>query len=266
MNDEQLLRYSRHILLEELGIEGQERLLAAHALVIGAGGLGSPVLLYLASAGVGHITVVDPDVVDLTNLQRQIAHDLSRIGQAKARSAAQSMAAINPGIQIEARVERAGPEALDRLVAAADVVLDCSDNFETRHAVNRACVAQRKPLVSGAAIRFDGQISVFDSRGHEGDPAAPADAPCYACLFPPEAPADEVRCATMGVFAPLVGIVGAMQAAEAIKLLAGSGRSLAGRLQMLDGRCMEWTEIGLKRRPGCSVCDPAVPGSAASGR
>ncbi len=266
MNDDQLLRYSRHILLDELGIEGQERLLASHALVIGAGGLGSPVLLYLGSAGVGRITVVDHDTVDLTNLQRQIAHDMARVGQPKARSAAQSIAAINPEVAVRALIERAGPERLDALVAEADVVLDCSDNFATRHAVNRACVAHRKPLVSGAAIRFDGQISVFDSRGHHGDPAAPADAPCYACLFPPETPADEVRCATMGVFAPLVGIVGAMQAAEAIKLLAGSGRSLAGRLQMLDGRSMEWTEIALKRRPGCSVCDPAAAGTATAGR
>ncbi len=246
MNDDQLLRYSRHILLDELGIEGQHKLLDAHALVIGAGGLGSPVALYLGTAGVGRITIVDHDTVDLTNLQRQIAHDMSRVGQPKAESAAQSIAEINPEVQVVALTERAGPERLDALVATADVVIDCTDNFATRHAVNAACVAHRKPLVSGAAIGFDAQISVYDTRQ--------PDAPCYACLFPPDAAFEEVRCATMGVFAPLVGIVGSMQAAEALKLLAGTGESLAGRLQMLDARSMEWTEIKTSRAPDCSVC------------
>lgn len=246
MNDDQLLRYSRHILLDEIGVEGQQRLLDAHALVIGAGGLGSPALLYLGTAGVGTITVVDHDTVDLTNLQRQIAHDLARVGTPKAESAARSIHAINPEVRVEARVERAGPQQLDALVRAADVVLDCSDNFATRHAVNRACVAHRVPLVSGAAIRFDGQISVYDTRD--------AASPCYACLFPEDAGYEEVACSTMGVFAPLVGIVGAMQAAEALKLVAGVGPSLAGRLQMLDGRAMAWTEIRLARRADCPVC------------
>ena len=246
MNDEQLLRYSRHILLDELGVEGQQRLLASHALVIGAGGLGSPVALYLGTAGVGTITLIDHDTVDLTNLQRQIAHNMSRVGQAKAASAAQTIAAINPEVQVVALQERAEGQRLDALVAQADVVLDCSDNFATRHAVNRACVAQGKPLVSGAAIGFDGQISVYDTRSH--------DAPCYACVFPPEVAFEEVRCAIMGVFAPLVGIIGTMQAAEALKLLAGVGSSLAGRLQMLDARSMEWTEIRVARQPGCPVC------------
>jgi molybdopterin-synthase adenylyltransferase len=246
MNDDQLLRYSRHILLDELGIEGQQRLLQSHALVIGAGGLGSPVALYLATAGVGTITIVDHDTVDVTNLQRQIAHNLSRVGQPKAMSAAMTMAAINPEVQVIALQERVDANRLATLAADADVVLDCSDNFATRQAVNVACVAQRKPLVSGAAIGFDGQISVYDTRD--------AANPCYACLFPPEVTVEEVRCATMGVFAPLVGIIGTMQAAEALKLLAGVGSSLAGRLQMLDGRTMEWSEIRVARHRACTVC------------
>jgi molybdopterin/thiamine biosynthesis adenylyltransferase len=246
MTDDQLLRYSRHILLEEIGIEGQERLLRSRALVIGAGGLGSPVALYLGTAGVGHITLVDHDHVDLTNLQRQIAHTAARIGQAKAESAALSIHAINPEPQVDAKVQRADAALLDEWVAQADVVLDCSDNFETRQRVNAACVKHRRPLVSGAAIGFDGQISVYDTRQ--------PDAPCYACLFPPGSTFEEDRCATMGVFAPLVGIIGTMQAAEALKLLAGMGRSLAGRLLMLDARNMEWTDVRLQRQPDCPVC------------
>jgi molybdopterin-synthase adenylyltransferase len=246
LSDEQLLRYSRHILLDELGVEGQQRLLDGHALVIGAGGLGSPVALYLGTAGVGTITLVDHDTVDVTNLQRQIAHNLARVGQPKVGSAAQAIAAINPEVRVIGLQERADAQRLDVLVAAADVVLDCSDNFSTRHAVNAACVAHRKPLVSGAAIGFDGQISVYDTRADNN--------PCYACIFPPEATFEEVRCATMGVFAPLVGIIGTMQAAEALKLLAGVGSSLAGRLQMLDARSMEWNEIRVARAPTCPVC------------
>ena len=246
MNDDQLLRYSRHILLDALGIEGQQRLLDAHALVIGAGGLGSPVALYLATAGVGTVTIVDGDTVDLTNLQRQIAHNLSRVGAPKAASAAQTMHAINPEVRVHALQERADASRLDELVAQADVVIDCSDNFATRQAVNAACVEHARPLVSGAAIGFDGQLSVYDTRD--------AARPCYACLFPPDAAVEEVRCATMGVFAPLVGIIGSMQAAEALKLLAGVGSSLAGRLQMLDARSMEWTEIRLARTADCPVC------------
>lgn len=241
-----MLRYSRHILLDDIGIEGQRRLLASHALVIGAGGLGSPVALYLATAGVGTITIVDGDTVDLTNLQRQIAHDLSRVGTSKAASAARTMHAINPEIRIHALAERADAARLAALVGAADVVLDCSDNYATRHAINAACVQHGKPLVAGAAIGFDGQISVYDSR----DPASP----CYACLFPADAAFDEVQCSTMGVFAPLVGIIGSMQAAEALKLLAGIGTSLAGRLQMLDARTMAWTEIRAARAHACGVC------------
>lgn len=248
MNDEQLLRYSRHVLLDDIGIEGQQRLLDSHALVIGAGGLGSPALLYLGTAGVGRLTVVDHDTVDLTNLQRQIAHDRSRVGQPKAESAAHRVRSINPDVQLRAVARRADDALLAELVATADVVLDCSDNFRTRHAVNAACVQHRKPLVSGAAIGFDGQVSVYDSRQPE--------APCYACLFPPEAAFEEVACATMGVFAPLVGIIGTVQAAEALKLLAGIGRPLAGRLLMLDGRAMAWDEVKLARQPQCSVCGP----------
>jgi len=246
VNDEQLLRYSRHILLDELGIDGQRRLLASHALIIGAGGLGSPVALYLGTAGVGRLTIVDHDSVDVTNLQRQIVHNLARVGTPKAESARDTIAAINPDVQVLPLVERADATRLDALVRDADVVIDCSDNFKTRHAVNAACVVHRKPLVSGAAIGFDGQVSVYDTRSTE--------APCYACLFPAEATFEEVQCATMGVFAPLVGIIGSVQAAEALKLLAGVGTSLAGRLQMLDARSMEWTEIRMARRPHCAVC------------
>lgn len=246
MNDEQLLRYSRHILLDELGIEGQEKLLASHAVVIGAGGLGSPVALYLASAGVGHITLVDHDQVDATNLQRQIAHNLDRVGTPKAESARTAMHAINPEVLIDALVRRADDALLDALLPTAQVVLDCTDNFATRHLINRACVRHDVPLVSGAAIRFDGQLSVY----HPRDVASP----CYACVFPETDGLEETRCATMGVFAPLVGIIGTLQAAEALKLLCGMGSKLVGKLMMLDGRGMEFHTIGLGRNPDCAVC------------
>jgi molybdopterin/thiamine biosynthesis adenylyltransferase len=246
MDDAQLLRYSRHILLNELGIDGQEKLLASHALVIGAGGLGSPVSLYLGSAGVGHITVVDHDQVDATNLQRQIAHTLDRVGQDKAQSVRTAIAQINPDVRVTPITQRADAALLDTLVAQADVVIDCCDNFETRHAVNRACVQHGKPLVSGAAIRMDGQVSVFDS--------TQSDAPCYACIFPPEQAPEETRCATMGVFAPLVGIIGSVQAAEALKILSGMGSHMAGRLLMLDGRDLSWTDIRMSRNAQCPVC------------
>ena len=246
MNDDQLLRYSRHILLDEIGIEGQQRLLAAHVLVIGAGGLGSPVALYLGTAGVGTLTLVDDDSVDLTNLQRQIAHTLARVGQPKVDSAGIAVHAINPEVRVVALRERADAARLDTLVGEADLVVDCCDNFKTRHAVNAACVRHAKPLVSGAAIGFDGQVSVYDTRA--------ATNPCYACIFPPDSTFEEARCATMGVFAPLVGIIGSLQAAEALKLLAGVGASLAGRLQMLDARQMEWTDIRMSRNPACPVC------------
>ena len=246
MDDRQLLRYSRHILLDDIGVEGQEKLLAAHALVIGAGGLGSPVALYLASAGVGRITLVDDDTVDLTNLQRQIAHTEARVGQPKVESARAAIAAINPDVQVRTVAHRADEALLRPLVAEADVVLDCTDNFATRQALNRACVAARKPLVAGAAIGFDGQVSVYDLRRD--------DSPCYACVFPATQTVEEVRCATMGVFAPLVGLIGTVQAAEALKLLCGIGKPLVGRLLMLDSRRMEWTEVRVQRQPGCQVC------------
>jgi molybdopterin-synthase adenylyltransferase len=246
LTDDQLLRYSRHLLLNEVGVEGQERILQSHVLVIGAGGLGSPVVLYLATAGVGRITLVDDDVVDVTNLQRQIAHTLADVGEYKANSAMKKIANINTDVQVIPVLQRADAVMLDGLVAQADVVIDCCDNFATRHAINAACVQHHKPLVSGAAIRFDGQITVFDSRVDAS--------PCYACIFPPEASLEETRCATMGVFAPLVGIIGAMQAAEALKLISGAGKSLVGRLQMLDGRDMSWNEVRFKRDVACSVC------------
>ena len=246
MTDDELLRYSRHILLDELGVEGQERLMAAKALVIGAGGLGSPVALYLGTAGVGRITLVDHDTVDLTNLQRQLAHSVARIGMPKTESARQAILDINPQVSVIAIQARADTRLLDQLVPDADVVLDCCDNFATRHLINAACVKHAKPLVSGAAIRFDGQISVYDS----GDSASP----CYACVFPPDSELEETSCATMGVFAPLVGIIGAMQAAEALKMVCAVGRSLAGRMLMLDGRAMEWTSMKIPRNPACPVC------------
>ena len=246
MDDHQRLRYSRHLLLNEFGEEAQERLLAAHALVVGAGGLGSAALLYLASSGFGRITICDGDRADLTNLQRQVIHRVDSVGQPKAASAAATLAGINPEIRVEALDERAGPDRLMALARSADVVLDCSDNFATRHALNRACVAARKPLVSGAGIRFDGQVAVFDLRRDE--------APCYHCLFGEDADAGEERCATMGVFAPLVGIIGTLQAAEAIKLVAGVGETLAGRLLMFDALASRWHEVRLARDPECAVC------------
>lgn len=251
MNDSQLLRYSRHILLDAIGIDGQERLLSAHALIVGAGGLGSPVALYLAAAGVGTITLADHDTVEITNLQRQIAHDMHSLGENKAFSASRRMAAMNPDIRVLPRAERLADETLMAAVAAADVVLDCCDNFATRQQVNRACVLHRKPLVSGAAVRFDGQIAVFDQRD--------ALAPCYACLFPENAEDAAMRCAEFGVFAPLVGVVGAMQASEALKLLMGIGESLSGRLLLFDALGAEWRRLRLKKDPACQVCRSDQP-------
>ncbi len=256
MDDHDLLRYSRHILLNEFGTEAQQILLDSHALVVGAGGLGAPALMYLASAGLGHITVADGDLVDLTNLQRQIIHRNDAVGVNKAVSAQRAMLAINPGIRVDAMPERLDAAALDRLIGTADVVLDCSDNFVTRHAVNRACAVRRVPLVSGAAIRFDGQITSFDFRL--------PDSPCYHCLFQDQPDAEEERCAIMGVFAPLVGIIGAMQASEAIRLLAGIGTPLTGRLLMLDARTMAWESVRFKRDPACTVCSAAKNGAAAT--
>jgi molybdopterin-synthase adenylyltransferase len=249
MNDDQLLRYSRHILLDDIGIDGQERLRAAHAVVIGAGGLGSPAAIYLAASGIGRLTLVDDDVVDLTNLQRQILHGTPDVGRPKVESGADALARLNPECRVETLATRIAGDALAALVGSATVVLDCTDNFATRHAINRACVAAAVPLVSGAAIRFDGQIASFDLRRVD-DAAA---APCYACLFPESDAVDEVDCATMGVFAPLTGIIGAMQAAEAAKLVIGLP-SLSGRLLLVDARTMQWQTITLARDPGCAVC------------
>jgi len=246
MDDSQLLRYSRHILLDELGPDAQARYAQSHALVVGVGGLGAPVAQFLAAAGVGTLTLCDADRVDLTNLQRQILYATADVGQPKVDAAAARLGAINPDVELRRVASRVDGEALASLAASADVVVDCTDNFETRHAVNRACVAHRKPLVSGAALRFDGQIAVFDPR----DPASP----CYHCLFGEGDALEETRCATMGVFAPLVGIVGATQAAEALKLLAGVGESLAGRLLLLDTLAMEWREVRVPRDPECPVC------------
>ena len=248
MDDAQLLRYSRHILLDEIGIDGQERINRSRVLVIGAGGLGSAAVLYLGAAGVGQLTVVDNDTVDATNLQRQIAHTTARIGQAKVASAAQAVAALNPNVSVVPLEARADARLLDVQVAQADVVLDCCDNFATRHAINAACVRHRKPLVSGAAIRFDGQLCVYDLRDKT--------AACYACVFPKEQVFEEAACASMGVFSPLVGVIGAMQAAEALKLLGGFGSVASGRLLMLDGRTMACHAIHITRQSACPVCSP----------
>lgn len=246
LNDNQLLRYSRHILLDEIGVEGQAKISAAKVLVVGAGGLGAPAALYLAAAGVGSLTIADADEVDLTNLQRQIIHSQDRIGRNKAQSAAQTLAAINSEIHITPLGERLAGERLLELVRGADLVLDCCDNFATRHAVNRACVAARVPLVSGAAVSFDGQLTTFDARD--------ATNPCYHCLFGEEGDASDSPCATFGVFSPLTGMIGTAQAAEALKLITGVGKPLIGRLLLLDVRNMAWREMRYKKDPACPVC------------
>jgi len=246
MNDNQLLRYSRHILLPQIGYEGQNKLVHSHALIVGAGGLGSPVALYLAAGGVGKLTICDFDNVELTNLQRQILHTTQSVGLNKAISAQQTLQAINPEVVVKTVCEKSTEEAFTKLVADADIVVDCSDNFNTRYALNRICVKLRKPLVSGAAIGFEGQVTVFDFRND--------DSPCYHCLFPDMGAENDMRCAENGVFAPLVGMIGTTQAAEAMKLLLGLGASLQGRLLLLDAHAMEWRSIKLSRDPSCSVC------------
>lgn len=246
MNDNQLLRYSRHILLPQIGIEGQQKLMDSHALIVGAGGLGSPVALYLGAGGVGRLTICDFDKVDLTNLQRQVIHGTLSIGINKAESARQALDAINPEITVAVVPRKPTEEEFAALVQAADVVIDCSDNFLTRYTLNRVCVALKKPLVSGAAIGFEGQVTVFDMRE--------VDSPCYHCLFPDVGAEGEMRCAENGVFAPLVGMIGTTQAAEAMKLLLGVGESLQGRLLLLDVMAMEWRSIRLKKDAGCAVC------------
>ena len=246
MDDSQLLRYSRHILLDELGPDAQEKFAAAHVLVVGVGGLGAPVAQFLAAAGIGTLTLCDADHVDLTNLQRQILFATPDVGQLKVDAASTRLASINPEIRIERIAARVGSEELRPLVEAAEVVVDCSDNFATRHAVNRACVAARKPLVSGAAVRFDGQLAVFDMRN--------AGSPCYHCLFGEGDELEETRCATMGVFAPLVGIIGSAQAAETLKLVARIGASLEGRLLVFDALAMSFREMHVPRDPACAVC------------
>ena len=259
MNDEQLLRYARHILLDDLGIEGQEKLLASRVLIVGAGGLGSPVAMYLASAGIGQIVLADNDRIEMSNLQRQILHTSDRIGELKAESGRQTLHALNPDVQVETRTTRLDADALMSEIGGVDLVVDCTDNFATRHAINRACVHHAKPLVSGAAVRYDGQISVFDTR----DPASP----CYHCLFPEADDVENVNCATMGVFAPLVGIIGSMQAAEAIKVIAGIGEPLTGRLLILDATDMKWHSVRVRRDPGCPICAQrpgGLPSPAAS--
>ncbi|MFZ9615496.1 MAG: HesA/MoeB/ThiF family protein [Fluviibacter sp.] len=246
MNDQQLLRYSRHILVDEIGIEGQEKLLASHALIIGAGGLGSPAALYLASAGVGTLSIADGDTVDLSNLQRQILHTESRIGLTKTQSAAEALHTVNPECRVNPLPRLEGNALIDA-VDQADVVLDCSDNFTTRYALNRACLRTQTPLVSGAAIKLTGQLFVMDPRQ--------TDTPCYACLYPEDSADDDLRCATTGILAPLTGVIGCMQAVEAIKLLAGFGTPAAGLLQRYDALSGTWSSARVQPDPACPACN-----------
>jgi molybdopterin/thiamine biosynthesis adenylyltransferase len=249
MNDEQLLRYSRHLLLEEIDVAGQERLLNSHVLVIGAGGLGSAAAPYLAAAGVGHITLVDHDVVELTNLQRQIMHAETSIGKSKVASGKGFLQRLNSSVRIETIQSKVTNPLLDELLPSVDVVLDCTDNFSTRHLINAACVQHQTPLVSGSALKLDGQLSVFDPRR--------SDSPCYACIFSPDEKFEEVSCSTMGIFSPLVGIIGAMQAAQALQVLIGFGEPLVGRLLLWNGRTTQIDEIRISRNAECSVCASA---------
>lgn len=246
MNDNQLLRYSRHILLPQVEYAGQEKLTTSHALIVGAGGLGSPVALYLAASGVGTLTICDFDEVDLTNLQRQIIHTTQSVGMNKAMSAQQTIDAINPEIKVKTIEKKSTHAEMETLISVADVVIDCSDNFATRYALNRFCFKQKKPLVSGAAVRFEGQITVFDFRNEAS--------PCYHCLFPDTGDDQALRCADNGVFSPLVGMIGTAQAAEALKCLMGIGETLQGRLMLLDALTAEWRTIKLSRDPACKVC------------
>ncbi|MCX8048198.1 MAG: molybdopterin-synthase adenylyltransferase MoeB [Methylohalobius sp.] len=245
MNDELLLRYSRQILLPQIDIWGQERLIQAKVLIVGAGGLGCPAAIYLAAAGIGHLTIADPDQVEISNLQRQIAHATCDIGKPKAISTQETLRALNPTVQVKALCQRLTGQILTAQVKQADLVLDCSDNFATRFELNRACVRSGTPLVSGAATRFEGQVAVFDPRRE--------DSPCYNCLYPDQEELGE-RCAEAGIIAPLTGIIGSIQALEAIKLLLGIGQTLTGYLLLLDGLKMEWSRLKLPRHPYCPTC------------
>jgi len=251
MNDQQLLRYSRHLLLEDIDVEGQEVLLNSHALVIGAGGLGSSSAPYLAAAGIGHITLVDHDDVDLTNLQRQIMHTQAQIGSSKVSSGKQFLQQLNPSITVETIQAKASTSLLDDLLPSVNIVLDCTDNFSTRHLINASCVKHQVPLVSGSALRFDGQVSVFDPRN--------AESPCYACIFSPEEEFEEVSCSTMGIFSPLVGIIGSIQAAQALQLLIGFGDPLVGRMLLWNARTTQIDQIRISRNPDCPVCSKTNP-------
>ncbi|MHB2249778.1 molybdopterin-synthase adenylyltransferase MoeB [Pseudomonas fitomaticsae] len=245
LNDQELLRYSRQILLQHIDIDGQLKLKDSRVLIVGLGGLGAPVALYLAAAGVGELHLADFDTVDLTNLQRQIIHDTDSVGMTKVDSALKRLSAINPEIKLVPHRQALDEDSLAAAVAAVELVLDCSDNFSTREAVNAACVVARKPLVSGAAIRLEGQLSVFDPRR--------AESPCYHCLYGHGSEA-ELTCSEAGVVGPLVGLVGSLQALEALKLLADFGEPLVGRLLLIDALGSRFRELRVKRDPGCSVC------------
>lgn len=245
MKDEQLLRYSRQIMLPEMDIAGQQKLIDATVLIVGMGGLGCPAAMYLAAAGVGHLIIADDDVVELTNLQRQVAHSQSMIGEPKVVSAQQALLGLNPDLKITALQKRLEGADLSEAVSQADLVVDCCDNFTSRFAINSACIEHRKPLVSGAAIRMEGQVAVFDSRS--------PDSPCYQCLYS-RGDDEDASCSENGVMAPLVGIIGAVQAMEAIKLLTSIGESLTGRLLLLDASTLQWREMRLPRDSNCGAC------------
>ena len=251
MNDDQLLRYSRHILLPQIGILGQEKLTRSRVLIIGLGGLGSPVAMYLAASGIGELVLCDNDNVDLTNLQRQTIHNTETIGISKVQSATKAIAKINPEISVVPVQEYVDEKRLQKLVKEVDIVVDASDNFATRHTINQVCVTYKKPLVSGAAIRFNGQISVFNLSNNAS--------PCYHCLFSKDGSNEDMHCATMGVFSPLVGVIGCMQAMETIKILLNIGTTLNGRLMLLDGLTMEWRSIKLNKDPECTICGISNP-------
>ncbi|MFT7234576.1 MAG: molybdopterin/thiamine biosynthesis adenylyltransferase [Methylophagaceae bacterium] len=245
MNDEQLLRYSRQVLLPQIDFDGQQRLLNSHVLVIGLGGLGSPVALYLAAAGVGELTLVDDDQVELSNLQRQIIHRENTIGLAKVDSAAETIAALNSEIKVNALTQRLKQTELEKQIALADIVVDCSDNFETRFLLNTVTQQLKKPLVSGAAIRMEGQVTVYDPRQLGSS--------CYRCLYQDNGELQQT-CSETGVLSPLLGVIGSIQAIETVKLITQIGQSLAGRLLILDALTMSWREIKLKPNPNCPVC------------
>ena len=246
MEDHELLRYSRHILIEDIGIEGLNRLRDSHVLIVGSGGLGAACAPYLVASGVGTVSLIDHDAVDLTNLQRQIIYSESDVGSPKVEAAKSFLNRLNPNVKVNHYPIRADENLLSQLIPDVDIVIDCTDNYSTRHLINRLCVHAQKPLIFGAALQFDGQFSVFDSRN--------MNSPCYACLFSPEEQFEEVKCSQMGVFSPLVGIIGSIQAANALQLIIGFGSNMVGKLGIWDAKRADFSQIKIQRNPQCTVC------------